>query len=69
MLIALWIINAVLALLFLTSGLTKVTRTSDRLVAAGYWGTHTFLRGDLALQQDEYPLVDYFDSAGVWLKC
>lgn len=35
MLIALWIINAVLALVFLASGLTKVTRTSDRLVAAG----------------------------------
>ncbi|WP_281171744.1 hypothetical protein [Promicromonospora kroppenstedtii] len=32
MLIALWIINAVLALVFLTSGLTKVTRTLNRLV-------------------------------------
>lgn len=35
MLIALWIINAMLALVFLASGLTKVTRTSDRLAAAG----------------------------------
>jgi hypothetical protein len=41
----------------------------DRGRTRSYWGTHTFLGGDLAPQQDEYPLVDYFDSAGVRLKC